>query len=737
MAVRLENIQQAPQRLENIQTQQLDVNQQLQLINQLGGRLPQTIEEQRRAGRPVIGTQLEISQRGKALRQLEQAGVSRQQIQDVLDIQRRVKPGVIGQIKQNLGEDIGGLAGGIAGAKIALTIGQIPPFTALPEEFVTVPLFAGVGAFLGGGTGKSVQQTIDPLATPSISDFVRSGKRQGLFESGGRLVSAGTRLLPIFKRPIKEADDVAEMFARQGGFFTPRQRDSRIVLGATEELSRGSFGGGAIFDGFDIDMQARALNAGKEIIDTIARDVVKDPDILGNELVELFARKGQIVGGRRILKKGLRETLLDNFFKPLYKEAGRLSPNTRLSTVPIKKFIEKKLKQDLAQGGTLLTREGRSRAKFVLNNLQTQRTLGQMVDIRSSYLKDARKFAVGADKSEGFFRELAEVADQALFDPSTVVGMTPEGKKLLRNINAVYGPARELYDEQFIKSVLSQLGTSPSKVSKIVFKDFDFKRLKNIRDILISPVQTTSGIGQTSTNIQKEFRILRQTLPNIKGGEGAARLISKNANEGRALWRQLNATWFAQQLDSAFNPTTKLLDVKKLNKAFEKIPPKTFGLMFPGKAGQGVKDIQKLFNRLARPQKGFVSMFGKTFELGGLTGTSAGLATGSGIAVLSSGALAISPTAYAKLATMGPRATKLLTLGLTAKRGSIKVAPIAARLINLLNEDAEKDQRAILNERKKKRVKTKQQRFRQQQTQQRLEAGQTIPVAPQRFRALR
>lgn len=724
MAVRLENIsaspQQAisqpqqgqvaqPQRLEQVQPIRLtdiqpqptglDVNTQLQLLDQMRGRLPLS-QHPELQGAPIGRERLILDPfRQKAFDQLIQSGINKDQIQSVLDIQNRVRPGIIGQIKQNIGEDIGGLAGGIGGAKLALSIGQIPPLTALGEELITVPLFAGAGAFLAGGAGKNIQQAIDPLASPSISDFLKSGRRQGLFEAGGRVLSTGARLLPIFKKPLKESQDVAEIFARHGGFFTPRQRDARIGIRAAEELSRGSFGGGTIFDGFDIDMQARALNAGKEVIDTIARDAVNDPVLLGNELVELFGRAGQ----KGIPAKGLRQTLLDSFFEPLYKEVGRLSPNTQLSTLPIKSFIEKKLKQDIAQGGALLTREGRSKAKFILANLETRRTLNQMVDLRSSYLKDARKFAVGADKSEVFFKDLAAVADQALFDPTTVAGMTPEGKKLLRNINAVYGPARELYDDQFIKSVISQLTNSPSKVSKIVYKDFDHQRLKGIRDMLISPIPRESGVGQTSKNIQKEFRTLRQTLPNIKGGEGATRLISKNAAEGRALWRQLNANWFSEQLKSAFNPTTGILDVKKLNKAIGDIPPETFRLMFPGASGKGVKDIQKLFNVLTPAKRGFVSMFGKTIELGGITGVSAGLATGSGVAVLGSGAISITPTAFAKFATM-PKATKALTLGLTAKRGSIKVAPIAARLINLLNEDARNEQRAILKERRRQRA---------------------------------
>ncbi len=690
----------------------LDANAQLQLIDELRGSLP--LSQQPPTGLPISPeTKIVNPEKEKVFQQLIQSGVSKEQIQTVLDIQKRVSPGIIGQIKQNIGEDVGGLAGGIAGAGLALKIGQIPPLTALSEEFVTVPIGAAIGAFLAGGAGKTVQQAVDPLATPSIGDFVKSGRRQALFEGVGRLASAATRLLPIFKKPLKESQDVAEMFAKQGGFFTPRQRDARTVIRASEELSRGSFGGGAIFEGFDIDMQARALNAGKEVIDTIARDAVKDPDLLGNELVALFARKGEIVGGKRVAAEGARETLLDEFFEVLYKEVGRLSPNTRLSTLPIKTFIQKKLKQNTAQGGALLTREGESQFKRILRTLETRRTLNQMRDLVSSYKKDARKFAVGADKSETAFIELAAVADQALFDPTTVIGMTPEAKKLLRNINAVYGPSREIYGDQFIKSVISQIGVSPSKTVKVVFKDFDHQRLKNIRDLLISPVPVKGGTGDISRNIQKEFRVLRETLPNIKGGEGATRLISKNAAEGRALWRQLNANWFSEQLKSSFNPTTGMLDVKKLNKAIESIPPKTFRLMFPGTAGKSVKDIQKLFNVLSPAKRGFVSMFGKTIELGGITaaGGAAGAAitlqAGSGIAIVgASGSLAISmtPTAFAKLAT-NPKATKALTLGLSAKRGSVKVAPLAARLINLLNEDARNEQLAILKGRRKPKKK--------------------------------
>jgi len=129
--------------IENIPTEQLlnrRANNQLQLIDQLRGSLP--LSQQKLTGLPIQKEALIADpQKQKAFDALIQSGITKEQIQTVLDIQKRTDPGIIGQIKQNFGEDVGGLIGGIAGAKLALSLGQIPPFTALPEEFVTVPIF--------------------------------------------------------------------------------------------------------------------------------------------------------------------------------------------------------------------------------------------------------------------------------------------------------------------------------------------------------------------------------------------------------------------------------------------------------------------------------------------------------------------------------------------------------------------------------------------------------------------
>lgn len=59
----------------------------------------------------------------------------------------------------------GKIAGTATGAKAALAIGQVPPLTLLPEEFVTVPGGAGLGyvagALIGGASGSIARQKIE------------------------------------------------------------------------------------------------------------------------------------------------------------------------------------------------------------------------------------------------------------------------------------------------------------------------------------------------------------------------------------------------------------------------------------------------------------------------------------------------------------------------------------------------------------------------------------------------
>jgi len=58
------------------------------------------------------------------------------------------------------GANIGGATGATIGVGLASIAGKVPPLTFIPEEFVTVPLFGGVGylagSVLGGAAGSAI-----------------------------------------------------------------------------------------------------------------------------------------------------------------------------------------------------------------------------------------------------------------------------------------------------------------------------------------------------------------------------------------------------------------------------------------------------------------------------------------------------------------------------------------------------------------------------------------------------
>ena len=730
--------EQAPYEPEKETLSEMD---QLRLFESMRGKLPDYSYDFRNLP-PNISPEFKTIEpiRRQAYAQLKGAGFNDDQIQTVLDIQKKIKPGFIESMKRNAGQTAGGIGGAIAGAKIAGSLGQIPPLTALPEEFVTIPVGAGIGAFIGGGAGKAAQQTISPYESPSLRSFMKAGTEEAAYELGGRAVGGALKALPIFKKPVAETESgiAQKMFKEAGGFFTPAQRDKRLLVRASEQLSRGSFGGEQIFKEFNTKQVGQAIEVGDEIVKRIARDTLKDPSTLGKELDNIFSLKG-----------GTRYSLLDEFFDPLYKEVdsltksgirpvtGTVQETTGLldeSGKPILKSVQKKIGEEftgatvstqglkdfakqtleknamLLQEGekgkdVLLTPQARTYLEGILS-LKDKISFSGMRDLRSKLLKDVRKMSLDADQSEGMIKQISKLANDAIFDPRAAEGLTPEARRLLKNTNAVYASAGQLYDNSFIKEVSRKLSESPSSVIKTVYKDLDPERLRSIRNTLVSPVPKKYGTGTQVRDVTKEFRELRGKLTGTK----AERLISKNAAEGRNLWKQLNAAWLSDVIEKSYNPSDGTINVRRIDKIFRDMPDETFKLMFPGEQGEAVKSQIKLFETISGNKQGLSSLFGKGIEFAGSSGIGASLSAGSGIGIAANGALVLTPAAYARLAT-NPKATKLLTLGLKARKGSVKIAPIAARLIEILQKDDEQAMLDAIKEQKRIRRKETEKRY--------------------------
>lgn len=680
----------------------LSPEEQLSRIKKLQGRMP--LQSQPLPSVPGIvnppkrvGGGPEDIQRDVAYRELIESGVTPEQIRQVLMIQQASQPGLIGQLKQTMGEDIGGNVGGaLGGSLMAEALGKVGPLAALPEEFVTRPLFAAGGAWLLGGAGRTVQDVIDPLRSPSIDRFIKSANRQSLFEAGARIVPSAIKRA-VIGRPnptIKEmSDEMLQLFKNEGGFFSPRQQRAGLnLVSPVEELSRGSFAGENLFEGMNKAQVAQSIEASNVLIKRIADGAIPDADKLGAEIRTLFALPG-----------GTRKTLLDEFFDPFYKEVNRLNGYQEFGTKPIKEWITKTLERDKKLGGSLLSSDGRSKFKNMLKNLSSELDIEDLRTVRSKALADARQFSGLKDKSDVMFDDFAGVVDDTLFNPKLQEGMNPEAKRLLRNTNAVYGPSREMYQAKFLKQVLSKLETSPSSVVNAIFKDMDFDRLKKVREALMLPIPVVTGEGKAKKNVAKQLKQLMGELPKIKGGQEAAKLLSNNMAEGKVLWNKLSAAWLTEQMAKSYNPNTGLMNTDRLIKSIRTIPPKTRNLMYPQWKGQRVNDIAKLFEVISPPRRGFVSVFGKGFELGGSAKAASALMAGQGIAVLKGGTVAITPGAYAMLATSKAGMEFLENLGKTAamRAGTPReklVVRTAVRALQLLRDQEREEQLVILKE---------------------------------------
>jgi hypothetical protein len=629
--------------------------------------------------------------RRKAFQSLTEQGFGSKQIQTVLDIQSKINPGLLESLKQNAGQEVGGLAGAAAGAKLALALGQMGPQAASLEELVTVPIGAIAGAFIGGGLGKTTQQAIDPLESVSARDFLKAGAIEAGFEAGGRAIRPVARGIGFGKKTSTPVEVAKERFKLADGFFAPAQRDPRISIRAADQLSRGSFGGGPIMAAHNLAQQGQAVEIGQDIIKRVAGEALDDPAVLGDELAGIFTRLGE--KGQQV--SGVRQTLLDTFFDDLYKQVDELSPGAKFTTEPIKKFAQSQLDENIKLGGALLTGEGKSRMAGILKSLPDEVSANEMRKLRSLYAADARRFQIGGDQSSRGFSKLAEVSDDILFDEGSQAGLTGPARKLLRNINAVYGPSKQLYNEEVVKEVVRKLNTKPGLVNSIIGKNPDPKKLKTIRELLISPIRKVSGSGKSTKTITKEFRTARRALKN----PAAKELISKNTAEGKRLWRQLRASWLQENI---VNKQTGLIDAKQIDKALKGMSPESFKIMFPGEVGKDLRTLNGLVDVISPEKGGLATLFGKGIEFSGAGAIGSGLAAGSGARIIKGGLLTIGPTLYAKIAT-NPKATKVLTLGLKRqiKGKLVNVPALTARIINALREQDLADQKAIRKERRR------------------------------------
>jgi hypothetical protein len=297
-----------------------------ELFTELGGKLPASEDPVGFSGMSAEDRLRHSYQhepdRYKAYQQLIESGATPESIKTGLGIKKKMD-------NMRYGKAIGG---GLGGAATALAIGQIPPFTALPEEAVTVPLalklaktgIISAGAGAGGGLGEAAQTYGEERRLPTAGEVLDAMASEFAWEGGSRGAVAGGKFLlsPLVKKTIPHAADVAEKFSKLGSELPPTQIDKRLSLSFAEEISRGGFGAKHLW------RQMAEKNA--TIADVVANGFLDDmaggvarmaPNELANEVAEGITRPG-----------GRIMTMIDDLFDGLY---GRVDDLTAARTTKV------------------------------------------------------------------------------------------------------------------------------------------------------------------------------------------------------------------------------------------------------------------------------------------------------------------------------------------------------------------------------------------------------------------
>ena len=670
-----EAVPEAEQQANELRTQEL--------FSQLGGRVPTSDPLKKPppfdplTPGSLVPTQVAAQERRRrgAFNELIQTGKTPGQIDLTLKTQNLID-------RPRVGRTVGGIAGALGATAIAGRL--IPgPFDDLG---ILAAFIAAGGAGVGGVAGEATQIGIEEKRFLDKREALKAFATETSFELGGRgVVRAGKFLLsPLIKKIVPEAAALVDDFAKVGGSFSPSELDSRFSIRIAEGFSRGGFGAKEIFQEFE-EKQGRAVLAfADNIIESIGAGVARQTP---KEIGEIFASGITRPNGRVF-------NLLDDLFDPLFKQVddlarestkgfrqvraggkairgqtGKFIPAKELkrirfgptvSTKSIKRFAEKQLAIDKRLNKLFLSPAGRSKFQKVLG-LGDDVSFSDMRTLRSSFLKDVRKFARDADTNQGLIKELAQITDQAIFDPKAAQGLSGEALNLLENTNRLYRQSRIGLETTFSEKLVKRLVQNPSDIINEVFVNNNPKAIELLRKSLVEPIKGRPSI------------------------------------EGKILWNQLRQTWLAEAVDEATK--TGVAKPTVFNNLLKKLGKESLDEMFPEKETlAGVRKIQTLFERAGKGPPSGMSLFSRGAQVTGAVIMYKSGKEGDFVGFTGGALLAIGPLAFAKLAT-NPKGVKLLTSGFKMKPGASGLAPIAARMVNLLRDinktEAKKRQQAI------------------------------------------
>lgn len=619
------------------------------------------------------------------------------------DIEERLDPTFVEQLKSDIGRTAGGVGGGIAGAKGGAVIGTaIAPGAG---TFIGGLLGAGIGAGLAGFVGEDVQNTIEMVQIGNKTERgerltfgernlidrtekeIASERRQAaageaIFELVGR-VGIGA-IGKVFRRPfaravLPEVLEFSDEFARFGGQFSPAQlvegtaAKSKLTaffadfIDTLESIGEKGFGGRGIFKRFRVMKQILPY---EKLIKSTADDVVKTTIRMTPEqkAVMLF----DVINNRKTAYKGIRNSLYrwarkaNNgqdvlvSIEPLerFLDSTKRSVSGKLGRTELGESLIKKLDDIIAQVNVRgRVRDPLGTGRFVSGK---QMTIVEVEDMLVGLNSELRALAKAGDTPG---KRIATIAKDIMTREARKAekGLEPEVFRRLRVAKKFVREGQPIFEEQFIKKLVDPktgLGNNPEILNKILFPNKNTAQVTRAKELIV-------GTGKFAVG------------------------------ENKRRWDNLALGWLEDAIEGSISPADGFFKPARFQTKIKALGERSIDIMFEPAIAKRIKNIPKLGNILARETAGGGSLAIRIGQVGAVGALVSGR---EGIKATATGIL-IGPSLIALLFT-SDTGIKALTTGLRAKPGSKEAAAAVVRMIGIVNRL--RKQRGIVEERKRR-----------------------------------
>lgn len=599
------------------------------------------------------------------------------------------------------GRAIGGTVGSIVAP---LAVGALIP---TPEEAVTWPMAAAkalkaaspiLGAGGGGIVGEQTQTAIEEGRLLTKREILSSMVKEMGYETGGRALFKAGRFAagPVIKRPIKGHEQFLDNFTQLGGVMPPSQLDQRLSIRIADELSKGAFGTEDLWE----IVHRKQARVGDILADHMLDEIAHTsthmaPDILATALKEgfdspsgpfwqlkdnMFRRlygeidelaKAKYVPVMKPQQRVVTSNILDEFGRPIRSVAedmvqvGERIEGVGISTRPLKQLRARIQKE----GEKLLRWDLRGKVKDprlsseVLELLDTINTLPDEIsysalqDLRSEWLAHTHKFKRQADPSQGYVKQFTGLMTDMFHKEAMSPKLPQEARNLLQNTNRLYQATSKAFGTTFNEKMLARVSDKPHLLVNILFPDKNPTAIRALRLGLTEPIA-----GQKSPM-------------------------------GQLLWNQLKREKLASFVDKAIDVESGRVMPYKFERLLHKFGgEKAIAELLPDKGDrQLLQGIRNMLQTMSTKPTGSAALFikggqvaGATMMYKGIKGDNDYLSIGVG------GTLVFGPRFFVWMASK-PLGNRLIRAGLKLPKGSSKLGPIAARLVNLARQEQRKE----------------------------------------------